>query len=1252
MIRTYFKKALIVFLACQLVFAYQTLAYNKSWDQGHNCVNTLPGASGWGRYAYDTTGPNDYLGGEYTSKECCELLCKLCPVYANTGRLQKTFTDLTVPGVGPSLTITRTYQSQDWSTSLLGHGWMFNFGKKLIITRNKEGEKVIGVRQETGEKNFFKEDPNGTLELLAYYGVSYEISKDPNGIYTILNRDGSIQELNADGKINRILDKNGNELSFQYNSVGCLSRITNVSGNYVDFQLGPNGKIASISDNLGRTVSYTYDESGNLIASTDPMGFATQYVYDTQNQLTEIIDPRGNIVLAVTYDSFQPPRIATFTEKGETWTINYQIDHTIKTDSSGNSWTYYFNDVGIIEKVVDPLGNVTQQHHNKVTSTSLDWQEDAGGNRTTYTYDEYGNITSKTDPIGNTWTYTYIAATNRMETETDPCGVVTKYQYDANGNRTAVIRDFGGPLQNTTAYTYNSKGNQTSVTDPLGNTTTYEYDASGNLIKITNPLGNVTTYTYDSRGNKLTETNALGNTTTYTYDLMNRVLSVTDALSNTTNYAYDASGNQISWTNANGNTTTYTYDAYNRLIQVTDALGNTTTYTYDSRGNQTSMTDGNGNTTTYTYDILNHLTRQTDALGGQTNYTYDAAGNVLTITDSCGNVTTFAYDAMNRKVSQTSTAGETTSYTYDAVGNKVTETDAIGNTTTFTYDRLNRLVTKTYQDSSTSSYTYDVLGRMLTGTNADSTLTYSYDTIGRVTQSTLNGQTISYAYDGVGNRISITTPEGETIQYTYNAAKQVSQMQLSNGKGISYSYDSLNRIVRKDYSGGSYSTCAFDNAGRLTQIRHLKGNGSSLYSQSNTFDSVGNIISKTTDIGITNYTYDKLYQLTSATHPTQSQETFTYDAIGNRLTSADYSNWSYNNRNQLTGYNGVTFAYDENGNTISKTDASGITAYTYDFENRITRIDFPGGGYATYKYDVKGRRIEKDVNGNVKKYVYDKNLLLAEYDSSGNLVRNYFYGYADINPSILYQNDNIYYFYHDHLSTTQKITDENGNIVWEALYDSFGKANITFESVSNNLRFPGQYFDFESLLHYNCFRYYNPMIGRYLTFDPIFSVSAPPHSYIYVQNNPIARMDPSGLWTACSGFSGDLKWHAGGSGEFYYCTDDQRHSLIRLCLGVGVGYGAMINIFEFDPVNSIDVKGFALTGELSASLGGVIGSLGGEGSGGIQFDFAKFVWLSFKCHDIVGAAGASLSGGPSAKVIAGVGAAVGGDASGCIMYGW
>ncbi len=123
---------------------------------------------------------------------------------------------------------------------------------------------------------------------------------------------------------------------------------------------------------------------------------------------------------------------------------------------------------------------------------------------------------------------------------------------------------------------------------------------------------------------------------------------------------------------------------------------------------------------------------------------------------------------------------------------------------------------------------------------------------------------------------------------------------------------------------------------------------------------------------------------------------------------------------------------------------------------------------------------------------------------------------------VIYQND--------HLGTPQKLSAINGAVVWSAKYSSFGKAEVDPSStIVNNFRFPGQYEDNETGLHYNWFRYYEPNAGRYINYDPILSVTfyidnkanfiIPllklfPHifnGHIYVKNNPNIYSDYEGL---------------------------------------------------------------------------------------------------------------------------------------------
>ncbi len=124
--------------------------------------------------------------------------------------------------------------------------------------------------------------------------------------------------------------------------------------------------------------------------------------------------------------------------------------------------------------------------------------------------------------------------------------------------------------------------------------------------------------------------------------------------------------------------------------------------------------------------------------------------------------------------------------------------------------------------------------------------------------------------------------------------------------------------------------------------------------------------------------------------------------------------------------------------------------------------------------------------------------------------------------------------HNDHLGTPQKLTDSTGTVVWAADYKPFGETTVTVSTITNNLRFPGQYDDQETNLHYNYFRDYNPSLGRYVESDPIGIKKGLNHLYSYVSNRPLNITDRLGLdfgTTDCSYYSTRCEQ----TGDFYYC---------------------------------------------------------------------------------------------------------------------
>lgn len=181
----------------------------------------------------------------------------------------------------------------------------------------------------------------------------------------------------------------------------------------------------------------------------------------------------------------------------------------------------------------------------------------------------------------------------------------------------------------------------------------------------------------------------------------------------------------------------------------------------------------------------------------------------------------------------------------------------------------------------------------------------------------------------------------------------------------------------------------------------------------------------------------------------------------------------------------------------------------------------PDGSQACYVYDAFGRRISKTVTdklgqSSTTEFVWQGEKLLAE-QTDGQHYQTYLYQPDSFKPLALLKGEGkaceIYHYHLDHLGTPTDLTDEQGNIVWQAQYRSYGDVVAQHvEKIVNPIRFQGQYYDSETGLHYNRHRYYSPKTGRFTTVDPI-GLAGGLNNYQYV-SNPINWVDPLGL-SAC-----------------------------------------------------------------------------------------------------------------------------------------
>ena len=254
------------------------------------------------------------------------------------------------------------------------------------------------------------------------------------------------------------------------------------------------------------------------------------------------------------------------------------------------------------------------------------------------------------------------------------------------------------------------------------------------------------------------------------------------------------------------------------------------------------------------------------------------------------------------------------------------------------------------------------------------------------------------------------------------------------------------------------------------------------------------------------------------------------DDVGNLYETKEKTDRVYGAGSRLLETKDATFSYDEEGNLVQKVEKNGDTwKYEYNGNGMMSKVIKPDQTEVTFKYDSLGRRIEKSSNEKTTRFVWDGNTILHEYftenDSAelenlvehsqnkseipDNLVTWVFNdGFV---PSAKITSEGNYSIISDYLGTPVEAYDEEGNKVWSAELDVYGRVKeFTGEKDFIPFRYQGQYEDIEIGLYYNRFRYYDPEQGNYTQIDPIGLAGGNPTLYGYV-SDPNSWIDPFGL---------------------------------------------------------------------------------------------------------------------------------------------
>ena len=1034
------------------------------------------------------------------------------PVNTETGDFWRSFGDLSRPGRGMPLSLTRTYNSEAAPTNEpFGYGWSFNYGVSL----SGLGTNSVTLHEENGSEETFTLSGN---HYTAPPRVQATLVNDGSGTYTLTRDATQFLTFDSTGQLISEGDLDGYVTTLSYGAGGHLTTVTDSSGRMLNFTWS-GSNIVAVTDPMGRQWSYTY-ASGNLTKATSPAGDSTSFTYDGSHRMLTLTSPDGGVTTNV-YDS-----------DGRVTSQRDPMGRVTKFEYSGSPLA----DAGGSTTVTGPTGTVSA-----------------------YFY-QYGLMYAKAEGIGTphlaTWFYLYDPATLGQTAAADPAGNTSTTTFDANGNPLVATDAFG----NQTVSTYNQYNEPLTVTDPKGVTTTNSYDSEGNILSKSVALPGsgsaVTRYGYansDDPGDLTSMTDPELNTWSYSYDANGDRISPTDPLGNETTSTYDADGELTSATTPNGNvsgatagsyTTIYAYNDAGQVTKTTDPLGNSTTDTYDRDGNLASVTDDDGHTTNYIYNLDDEQVEVTQADGDVLRTTYNADGEVSSDTDGNGHVTSYTYDPLGHEATGTNPDGRMTKYTYDGAGNLLSTTAPDGQVTKMTYDADYHLTGISYPKSTTSPVTmsYDSDGQEISMTNGTGLWSWTYNSLRELTAVTEGSSgTVEYGYDLDGHLTSIFYPDGTSVAIGYDAAGREVSVTDGLGNETTFDYNADSNLISESFlaTTGDVDRFGYDADDQMVSVDDRLAS-TTLFSATYTRDAGGNIISDTSQPASTDsFGYTDSNQLcyagSSAGDPCSSAPTgaasYEYDPAGNVTTLADLptsaggvvteTSQAFDPADQLC----ASLVGASAGTCSAPT--SDATKYSYDTDGNLTKITPPASGTPTaLTYNAVGELVSYQQGSTDETYAYSGNDLRMSqkiggvttndaWDVSGSLpllmtdgTSDYIYGPGGL-PVEKITGDTVLYYHHDVLGSTRLLTDAAGAAVATYTYDAYGNLVSSTGSITNPLRYAGQYEDVTTGLYYMRARYYDPAIAQFLSVDPQVAQTKAP--YAYASGNPVSITDPRGL---------------------------------------------------------------------------------------------------------------------------------------------
>lgn len=944
-------------------------------------------------------------------------------------------------------------------------------------------------------------------------------------------------------------------LILQYDAYDCL---VSVQAYFVDGE----GKQQVLPKPLAR---YGYDAKRALTVARNHLAETEQYHYQYVFGETSISDLDSEEPdMAVVFLLKKRTRSSGFSHHFQ-WQLQGTSSQCIKQWGDEASYQYHFSyqshPSGRVTTSTDSLGN-TERFVHSPQGKLLEFH-DANGHISRYRYDSLGRKIAETNAMGALTQYEYNLQ-GQLSALVAADGTVTRYQYNALGQRIVTIDPLGGKhLRRFDAtgrllseqlvdgrqrqYRYNDNGQLTEFVDEYGRKKSHFWGANGELL-AQQQGAKLTRYSYDSMGRINASIDGHGIVTETVRDTVGRVSAYRCYSQQhqheqiVSEFEYDTAGRMISALTPTmviqkGADKANDCSKPRPVIasaQESDEAVSRKSWCYQGLAQPSAMQFEDGSRLQYCYDSERNLTQIIRSDGAQYSLQYSKTEQITQLIGFDGRQQDFTYDAADRLSAISDSGMRHIALKRDLLGRVVQQSSVVlSNKSTQPISSL----------SVQNNFHYDALGRVVKAHNGHSQLALTYHLNGKVSQSTQGAWKIGYRYNAQGLRESMQLPDGSIIQYEYDEHAQLASMALAHSGRDSQSklivtrqYDDAGLLVTQKMGNDVTLKQQFDRFSRLNEQRWCHKQVGEVEFRCYQYDAEGQLQCRQTsasakdeDTQTDRFSYNSINQLVAVERESHvagkadiiESTAYQWDGFGNPQSASAANSHHQSSVNSSARPISVShdrllsrfdshFSYDDSGNQTHIT-AAGVRQYRqFNGLNQLVEINH-NGKLTRYQYDALGRRTAKLTERSRTDYLWDGDQLVGEHTQGQ--YRWYLYEPDSFSPIACVESEQIYWYHLDQLGTPCTVLNGQGKMVWQHFADPFGLAvadsQPIADSFDNPLRFQGQYFDAESGLHYNRYRYYSPQQQRFINQDPI-GLAGGINPYQYAPN-PVNWIDPLGL---------------------------------------------------------------------------------------------------------------------------------------------